>query len=169
MDSDLNIRLSYSYKASCMWCNVMSILTLADVLCCLWFTCLALCVNLALQVGGVSDETVKYGFGFWATRTIEWLHCKLQTRPLVREGAPHRKFQTATSRQEIISGRKSHKGAQYQDILTDWLSVVKWLRLLYNLYINDTPQTIGVNLALFADDSCLYATERKESYVSRKV
>jgi hypothetical protein len=43
--------------------------------------------NLALQVGGVSDETAKYGFGFWATRTIEWLHCKLQTHPLVREGA----------------------------------------------------------------------------------
>jgi hypothetical protein len=36
---------------------------------------------------------------------------------------------------------------------------------LYNLYINDTPQTTGVNLALFADDTCLYATERKEGYV----
>jgi hypothetical protein len=33
---------------------------------------------------------------------------------------------------------------------------------LYNLYINDTPQTIGVNLALSADDTCLFATERKE-------
>jgi hypothetical protein len=32
---------------------------------------------------------------------------------------------------------------------------------LCNLYINDTPQTIGVNLAVFADDTCLYATERK--------
>jgi hypothetical protein len=29
---------------------------------------------------------------------------------------------------------------------------------LYNLYINDTPQTISVNLALFADDTSLYAT-----------
>jgi hypothetical protein len=27
--------------------------------------------NLAFQVGGVSDETVKYGYGFYATRTIE--------------------------------------------------------------------------------------------------
>jgi hypothetical protein len=27
---------------------------------------------------------------------------------------------------------------------------------------NDTPQTPGVNLALFADDTCLYATDRKE-------
>jgi hypothetical protein len=43
--------------------------------------------NFALQVGGVSDETVKYVFGFWVTRTIEWLHCKSLTRPLVREGA----------------------------------------------------------------------------------
>jgi hypothetical protein len=80
--------------------------------------------NLALQVGGVSDETVKYGYGFWATRTNEWLHCNLQIRPLVREGAPQiqeRKFQTATFRQEVISGRKSHKGVRYQDLLTDWL------------------------------------------------
>jgi hypothetical protein len=50
----------------------------------------------------------KYGYGFWATRTIEWLHCKLQTRPIVREGAPQkqdRKFQTPTFRQEVISGQ----------------------------------------------------------------
>jgi retron-type reverse transcriptase len=40
---------------------------------------------------------------------------------------------------------------------------------LYKLYINDTPQTIGVNVALLADDTCLYATERKEGYVLRKV
>jgi hypothetical protein len=39
---------------------------------------------------------------------------------------------------------------------------------LYNLYINDTPQPIGVNLALFADDTSLYATECKEGYVLRK-
>jgi hypothetical protein len=44
----------------------------------------------------------------------------LQTRPIVKEGAPQkqdRKFQTATFRQEEISGCKSHKGARYQD---DW-------------------------------------------------
>jgi hypothetical protein len=37
---------------------------------------------------------------------------------------------------------------------------------LYNLYINDTPQTIGVHLALFADDTCLYATDRKDTLVA---
>jgi hypothetical protein len=36
---------------------------------------------------------------------------------------------------------------------------------LFNMYINDTPQTIGVHLALSADDTCLYVTERKEGYV----
>jgi hypothetical protein len=42
---------------------------------------------------------------------------------------------------------------------------------LLNMYIlvNDTPQTIGVHPALFADDTCLYATERKEDYVLRKL
>jgi hypothetical protein len=40
---------------------------------------------------------------------------------------------------------------------------------LYSLYINDTPQTSSVNVALFADDTCLYATDRKEGYVLRKL
>jgi hypothetical protein len=56
------------------------------------------------------------------------LHWKLQTCPLDREGALQKqdcKFQTATFGQEVISGCKSHKGARYQDILTDWPSVVK--------------------------------------------
>jgi hypothetical protein len=40
---------------------------------------------------------------------------------------------------------------------------------LYILYINDTPQTPGVNVALFADDTCLYATDRKEGYFLRNI
>jgi hypothetical protein len=40
---------------------------------------------------------------------------------------------------------------------------------MFNMYINDTPQTIGVHLALFADATCLYAKERKEDYVLRKL
>jgi hypothetical protein len=30
---------------------------------------------------------------------------------------------------------------------------------LYSMYINDTPQTPGVHLALFADDICMYAMD----------
>jgi hypothetical protein len=32
---------------------------------------------------------------------------------------------------------------------------------LYSMYINDAPQTHGVYLALFAEDTCLYATDRE--------
>jgi hypothetical protein len=40
---------------------------------------------------------------------------------------------------------------------------------LFNLYINDAHQTHGVHLALFADDTCLYATDRKEGFIVRKL
>jgi hypothetical protein len=40
---------------------------------------------------------------------------------------------------------------------------------LLSLYINDTTQTSGVYLCLFADDTCIYATDRKEGYVLRKL
>jgi hypothetical protein len=40
---------------------------------------------------------------------------------------------------------------------------------LYNFYINDTPQASNPHLALFADDTCLYATDRKEGYIVRKL
>jgi hypothetical protein len=39
---------------------------------------------------------------------------------------------------------------------------------LFNMYINNTLQTTGVHLPLFADDTCLYATERKGGYVLKK-
>jgi hypothetical protein len=38
---------------------------------------------------------------------------------------------------------------------------------LYNMYISDAPQTPAVYLALFADDTSLYATDRKEGFVVR--
>jgi hypothetical protein len=38
---------------------------------------------------------------------------------------------------------------------------------LYNLYINDIPQTTGVNLAVIVDDTILYSTESKKGYVLR--
>ena len=41
--------------------------------------------------------------------------------------------------------------------------------MLYNLQINDAPQTPGTQLALFADDNCIYATDRKEGFTIRKL
>jgi hypothetical protein len=40
---------------------------------------------------------------------------------------------------------------------------------LFDTYINDAPQTYGVHLALFADDTCLNATDNKEGFVLRKL
>jgi hypothetical protein len=45
--------------------------------------------DLVLQVGRVSAEKAIYGSGFCSALTSTWLNCKLQTRPLVREGTLH--------------------------------------------------------------------------------
>jgi hypothetical protein len=39
----------------------------------------------------------------------------------------------------------------------------------FNKYINDAPLTRGVHLALFADNTCLYVTDRKEGFTVRKL
>jgi hypothetical protein len=41
--------------------------------------------------------------------------------------------------------------------------------ILYNLYINDIPRTPEVHLAVFADDICIYTTDRNENYVIRRL
>jgi len=40
---------------------------------------------------------------------------------------------------------------------------------LSRLHINDISQTPGVYLALFAGDTCIYTTDRKEGYVLREI
>ncbi|PNF28984.1 hypothetical protein B7P43_G15105 [Cryptotermes secundus] len=40
---------------------------------------------------------------------------------------------------------------------------------LFSLYINDAPQTHGVHLAPFADDTCPYTTDGKEGFIVRKL
>jgi hypothetical protein len=40
---------------------------------------------------------------------------------------------------------------------------------LYNIYVNDPPKIQGVYLALCTDDTCLYATDRKEGFIVRKL
>jgi hypothetical protein len=37
------------------------------------------------------------------------------------------------------------------------------------IYIYDTPQTPGFYLGLFADDTSMYVTDRKECYILRKL
>jgi hypothetical protein len=56
-----------------------------------------------------------------------------------------------------------------RDIEAGILQVSVLFRTLYSLYINDTPQTPEVYVALFADDTCIYTTDRKEGYVLRQL
>jgi hypothetical protein len=40
---------------------------------------------------------------------------------------------------------------------------------MYNICVNDTPQTPGVFLGLFADDTSIYATDHRHGYILRKL
>jgi hypothetical protein len=41
--------------------------------------------------------------------------------------------------------------------------------ILYSLYINDAPAAPGTHLALFADDTCIYATEKHKRRIFNKL
>jgi hypothetical protein len=41
--------------------------------------------------------------------------------------------------------------------------------VLYSLYINDAPAEPGIHVAQFADDTCIYATEKHERHVFNKL
>jgi hypothetical protein len=71
----------------------------------------------------------------------------------------HRKFRISVEG-EMTTPRYKHVGEPQGSVLSP---------TLYNLYVNHTPQISSVNLALFADDTCLYAADRKEGYVLRKI
>jgi hypothetical protein len=70
-----------------------------------------------------------------------------------------RKFRISAE-DEMFTSRSMQAGVPQGSVLSP---------TLYSLYINDTPQTPGVNLTLFADDTYLYATDRKEGYVLGKI
>jgi hypothetical protein len=59
----------------------------------------------------VSDEAIMYGYEFSVTLTTDRLHYKLQTCPLVREGAPRRRAkQFSSKRMEKVKCGHGPKG-----------------------------------------------------------
>jgi hypothetical protein len=50
--------------------------------------------DLTLQFEGASNERVTNGYGSLATLPVSNVHCKILTRPLVREGALHEEAST---------------------------------------------------------------------------
>jgi hypothetical protein len=98
--------------------------------------------DLALQVGGVSDETVLHGYGFCVTLTSAWLHCKLLSRSLVREGTPKKKESNCQAK-KIKIWSWAPKGTRHQAELADWPSVAILLEL--ELESSSAPQCLGYN------------------------
>jgi hypothetical protein len=90
--------------------------------------------DLALQVGGVSDETENMAVSSVGLRpksdcygkALKPFYSNLQTRPLVKEGAKN--YKPATVYKKFQGERKighgSQTGAWHQDRLAHWLSVV---------------------------------------------
>jgi hypothetical protein len=78
---------------------------------------------------------------------------------LINSYLTNRKFKVSVEG-ELSTPREIRAGVSQGSVLAP---------TLYSLYINDTPRTPGVHLALFADDTCMYATDRKECYVLRKL
>jgi hypothetical protein len=62
-----------------------------------------------------------YGYESSATLTTDGLNYELQTRPLVREGAPRRRAKQLSGKrkEKEKSGHEPQGGARHQDILTD--------------------------------------------------
>jgi hypothetical protein len=58
-----------------------------------------------------------YGYESSATLTTDRLHYKLQTRPLVREGALRRRAKQFSGKikEKVKSGRGPERGARHQD------------------------------------------------------
>jgi hypothetical protein len=61
---------------------------------------------------------------------------------------------------ELLSPKKVTAGVPQVSVLAP---------VLYILYISDTPAAPGTPLALFADDTCIYSTERHERRVFNKL
>jgi hypothetical protein len=69
----------------------------------------------------VSDEIVMYGYESSTTLTTDRWHYKLQSHPLVREGAIRRRAKQFSHKRKEKErpGHGPQSGARHQDILTD--------------------------------------------------
>jgi hypothetical protein len=54
---------------------------------------------------------------------ISYVHCKIQTRPLVREGALHEEGSTCQTKEHVKSAHGPQRAARHQDVPADWPSV----------------------------------------------
>jgi hypothetical protein len=62
----------------------------------------------------------------WLEPELASLHCKLQTRPLVREGSLHEKEESDCHSKKCKIWSPDPKAARHQDELADWPSAAIW-------------------------------------------
>jgi hypothetical protein len=72
-----------------------------------------------------------YGYESSATLTTDTLHYKLQTRPLVRDGAQRRRAKQFSGKRmkKVKSGHGPQRGARHLDILPTRLTVSRKVTL----------------------------------------
>jgi retron-type reverse transcriptase len=87
------------------------------------------------------------------------MHFSTSLIKLISSFLSNRKFRVSVQG-EMSTPREIQAGVPQGSVLSP---------TLYSLYINDGPQNQGVHLALFADETCIYCTDRKEGYVLRKL
>jgi hypothetical protein len=78
---------------------------------------------------------------------------------LIASFLTNRKFKVSVEG-ELSSPRKVAAGVPQCSVLAP---------ILYSLYINDAPAAPGIHLALFSDDTCVYATGKHERRVLSKL
>jgi hypothetical protein len=108
-----------------------------------------------LDIGKVFDTTWHSGLLYKLTK-LELLTSLIK---LIGSFLSQRKFRFSV-KGEISTPRVMQAGVPQGSVLCP---------TFFNMHINDVPQIHGVHLALFADDTCLYATDRKEGFVVRKL
>jgi hypothetical protein len=78
---------------------------------------------------------------------------------LISSFLSERKFRDSVEG-EMFTPRDMQAGVPHGSVLSP---------TLYNIYVNDLPQPQGVHYALFADDTCLYATDRIQGFILRNL
>jgi hypothetical protein len=87
------------------------------------------------------------------------LHFSANLIKLISSYLSHRKFSVSVE-SELSTPKEIQAGVPQGSVLAF---------TLYSLYINDTLQNPGVQLAVCVDDTCIYATDPKDDYDIRKL
>jgi hypothetical protein len=108
-----------------------------------------------LDIEKASDTTWHPGLLYKLSK----MHFSTSLIKLISSFLSNRKFRISVEG-EMSTPREIQAGVPQGSVLSP---------TLYSFYINDAPQNPGVYLALFADDTCIYCTDRKVGYVLRKL